>query len=268
MSCDCCCKKILRLCKVPVCGEGLNFGITAQVDGNHRMTFDFLGVEFTINKTFVLDDPIIFPVNDLNENYTFTAKLYDPTGKQILIEKNAVEYDCFEFETVMSYAVNEPEPIEETQFVNIIQDIIVLILLSTIPAAISYFLDFCLGHPMSDKVHMKAIFFPYALFLAYRRLKINRRLMEVNNMFSGLLNTEDKNEFREAKKRMNLTILQMGREYFTWEQAVGMCIFCTNFWIALVAATIIYFTIPLSFINSFFVFLTIPFFSHSILRKL
>lgn len=106
MSCDCCCKKILRLCKASVCGS-IDFGITAQVDGVHKMEFDFLGSTFSRFKQFAVDDKIIFPLDGMNESYTFIVKLYEPDGKQVVIKIDDIEYDCFEFETALSYAMNE-----------------------------------------------------------------------------------------------------------------------------------------------------------------
>lgn len=108
MSCNCCCKNILRLCKVGVCNDAvINLGITAQVVGVHRLVLYFLDTEFTIRKNFAVDEQVTFPTADLNENYVYTARVYEPDGKQVIIRKDAVDYDCIEFETVMSYAVNE-----------------------------------------------------------------------------------------------------------------------------------------------------------------
>lgn len=106
MACDCCCTKILRICKVPVCGTAeVDFGIKAQALGTYTMKFMFLGVEFTKEVDFEIDQQIKFPVGDLNESFTFTARIYDPSGNQILIQKAGVNYDCFEFETIPSYVL-------------------------------------------------------------------------------------------------------------------------------------------------------------------
>lgn len=150
---------------------------------------------------------------------------------------------------------------------NIIQDIISLFLISLIPCSFGYLLDYCLGKPGSDEVNTKAIFFKYSLFLAVRRLKINNRKNEIERMFSGMLNTEDKGEFLQAKKQYLTTLFNSGREHFTWEQAFGMCIFCSNVWICLLTCLVVTIFIPLQ-INPFIVFITIPAFSHLILRKL
>lgn len=114
MSCECCCKNVLRLCRVSVCGDALiKFGTTAQLAGVHKMTLNFLGVEFSVSKTFTVGQAIEFPATSLNESHTYTAKLFDPNGAQIVIQKGAVEYDCFEFETVLAYTV-EPVTSDES----------------------------------------------------------------------------------------------------------------------------------------------------------
>lgn len=103
MSCNCCCSKILKLCKVNAC-DSIDFGITAQAEGVHKLVLDFLGSLTTLTETFGNGDEIIFPVTDLNENMIFTARLYQPDGKQIIISKDGVEYDCFEFKTIINVA--------------------------------------------------------------------------------------------------------------------------------------------------------------------
>lgn len=132
----------------------------------------------------------------------------------------------------------------------VITDIILIFLLSTIPAAFNYFLDYCLGRPMDDKPNPKEIFSGYSLWLAKRRLKIERVVV---------LHVESED---------NKAIMLEAQKYYTWEKAMGMCIYCTGFWCALIAAAIFYFTIPLSFINKSLMFLLVPIFSHSILRRL
>lgn len=106
MPCDCCCKNVLNLCKIPVCGE-VDFGITAQQDGTHQLVVNFLETEITVNKSFSIGDQIVFDVSRLNEDYTFLSQLFAPDGKQILIRKDNVDYDCISFQTVMAYSITE-----------------------------------------------------------------------------------------------------------------------------------------------------------------
>lgn len=104
MSCDCCCIKTLRLCKVQSCDD-IDFGITAQISGVHKLVLEFLGRQISITKTFEPDDEITFPASSLNENFTYLAKLYDPSGKQIVISKDDIDYDCIEFKTIANATI-------------------------------------------------------------------------------------------------------------------------------------------------------------------
>lgn len=146
-------------------------------------------------------------------------------------------------------------------------DILTVLALSSIPAAFNYFLDYCLGHPMSDKVSTKAIFFRYSLFLAKRALPI-KKYKEIVTSLVPLLNHDDPDTRRQGKQQLDLSVMTAGRDYFFHEQALGMCPFCTNFWCSMMCAAVLYFTIPLATINPIFFFLLTPIFSHSILRKL
>lgn len=105
---SCCCDKILFFCKQKSCGE-IDFDVKAQLEGVHKLVTTFIGVEITIEKSFLPDDKIIFPLDQLNENYTYTCQLFDPEGNKILIRKDDVDYDCFVFETVISYDVTIEE---------------------------------------------------------------------------------------------------------------------------------------------------------------
>jgi hypothetical protein len=44
---------------------------------------------------------MIFPIDELNENYEYTVELFDPNGDRIIIQKDEVNYDCFRFKTVI-----------------------------------------------------------------------------------------------------------------------------------------------------------------------
>ena len=105
-NCGCCCTRILNLCDQDVCGNGIDFNITAQSDGEHTLHLTFLGViSFKIKKTFTTRDEIIFPVDQLSEDYQYTTELFDPNGDKILIAKNGIDYDCFRFKTVINKTI-------------------------------------------------------------------------------------------------------------------------------------------------------------------
>lgn len=150
----------------------------------------------------------------------------------------------------------------------IINDLLLCLLLSTIPAAFSYFLDYCLGHPMSDdKISTKAIFFRYSLWLAKKAIE-QKKEREIVAGMAPLLNSDDPAVRKQGQDQLKTLFMIAGRENFTYQQALGMCPYCTNFWICMIAAVIFYFTVPLAFINPFFFFLLIPIHSHIFLRKL
>lgn len=151
--------------------------------------------------------------------------------------------------------------------IQLIIDMVTVFLLSFIPATFNYFLDYCVGHPMSDQVSTKAIFFRYSFWLANKALPLKKR-KEIVAALSPLLNSDDIETRKQGVEQLKLSIMAAGRQYFFYEQAIGMCPFCTNFWVSQITALILYFTTPLLFIHPIFFFLLIPIYSHSILRKL
>ena len=55
-----------------------------------------------------------------------------------------------------------------------LNELILCLVLAVVPASFSYFIDYCLGHPMSDKINTKAILFRYSLWLAKRRVSLKK----------------------------------------------------------------------------------------------
>lgn len=107
---SCCCTNILQLCRVSVCGtDNIVTGVNAPAGGNFKLVLDYLGVDVTINKTFVEDDPLNFPSAGLNEDYKYTGKIIGPDGEQVELEIDDVTYDCIAFQTGLSYNVTEEE---------------------------------------------------------------------------------------------------------------------------------------------------------------
>lgn len=149
-----------------------------------------------------------------------------------------------------------------------ILDLLTCFFLSAIPAAFNYFLDYCLGHPMSDdKVSIKAILFRYSYWLAKRAMPMKKYQGLVAH-YAKLLNNEDPEVRMQGREQLKTAVMYEGRKYFFYEQAIGMCPFCTNFWCSMIAALIFFFTIPLHVFNPIVFFLFTPIFSHTILRKL
>lgn len=146
-------------------------------------------------------------------------------------------------------------------------DIITSILLAAIPACFSYLLDYALGQPMSEKASVKEIFSWYSIALSKNALP-EKKQQEIIAGLSPMLHSDDPDLRRQGKEQLNMSYLLVGKEYFFYQKALGMCPFCTNFWIALIAAIVFIFTIPTLFMNPIFFLLLIPIFSHAILRKL
>jgi uncharacterized iron-regulated membrane protein len=144
-----------------------------------------------------------------------------------------------------------------------------VILLAFAPAALSFFLDYTLGFPGHEegKFGTKAIFFSYTLAMAKRRLPAKKE-DELVKGFSGMLNSDDPGTRLEGKKLLNTSIVLEGQKYFKWELAFGMCQYCTGFWIALISAFFMYWLVPLEWVFPPLLFLLIPIFAHTILRKL
>lgn len=105
----CCCKNVLHLCKVPVCGSSLiDTGIIADATGEHKLVIDFLDAEFTIKANITSGQPIKFPSGGLNENYTFTGQVFKPNGDLIsfTVEGDETVFDCVSFSTGFSHQLN------------------------------------------------------------------------------------------------------------------------------------------------------------------
>jgi hypothetical protein len=103
-NCGCCCTNTLNFCDQNICGD-IDFDIKAQANGEHTLVTHFLGIQIVIKKSFLDTQEIIFPLEGLNESYEYTVELFDPTGAKIIIRKNAIDYDCFKFKTVLSKSI-------------------------------------------------------------------------------------------------------------------------------------------------------------------
>ena len=132
-----------------------------------------------------------------------------------------------------------------------------ILLLSFVCAALSYFLDFALGFPMSDKPNTHAILFKWTLFLAQRRMK-----------------TADKEAY-EIIKEYPLDVVLQARRFMTWEYAMGYCAICTNVWTTLYLYMIALIFAPLPYYDYIggatvlilFKIISTVLLSHVILRK-
>lgn len=156
-------------------------------------------------------------------------------------------------------------------------DVILLALLAAIPASFGYFLYYCMGEPMSDEPKTREIFSSYSLWLAKKRLDTIKASVDKSDisiyrnlyqLFIPRLSSDSPTERNDARTDFNKTLLFEAQKYWNTEKAFGMCPYCSNFWLALIAAIIFFFFIPLPSFSPFTYFIIVPVFSHSILRKL
>lgn len=102
---SCCCSKVLDLCKVDSCNGFVELGVNAIAPGEYTLEVEFARTTFNLKATFAAGEPIKFPANELNESHVFQGKVFDPAGDRLLIEKDAVVYDCISFETAISHTI-------------------------------------------------------------------------------------------------------------------------------------------------------------------
>lgn len=165
-------------------------------------------------------------------------------------------------------------------FTNFALDLSFIIVLSLIPVALSYFLDFILGYPGKEDPgpNTHAIFFGWTLFLAKRRLNSiaaattgsQSMLVELESGFFAMLNSENFTVRRTARHQLKVAIIVKAREMIGWEHAAGFCIYCTNVWISGMYCGIVIFLFKpvLYVIPIIFLPLLTIFFSHLLLRKI
>jgi hypothetical protein len=107
---SCCCTNNYPLCDMPACDD-LGIDLTpfvAAMDGEHELQISYLGSVLILKKTFSTGDAIIFPSHDLNENFEYNAKLYDPNDELMLlsVEGNETLFDCVTFKIKQVYELN------------------------------------------------------------------------------------------------------------------------------------------------------------------
>ena len=122
------------------------------------------------------------------------------------------------------------------------------LVISGLSCTTSLMLDFALGLPSSNENLTHSILWRWTIFLAKKRLlKSNPALYEKYMVFmNGIQNVpllnmpidQDITELRNTKKvrenRYYPMLLKDAREYFTWENMLGICAVCTNFWVSVI----------------------------------
>lgn len=109
MSCCHCCENTLILGCVNACGLIFDTGITADptTEGTWILELTFGNVIQYFSTDVIDGEDVIFTLNNLNESYTYTGVIIDPSGTVIEIEKNGVQYDCIQFTTKIGTQDNE-----------------------------------------------------------------------------------------------------------------------------------------------------------------
>lgn len=145
-----------------------------------------------------------------------------------------------------------------------------ILMLALIPVSFSMLLDFTLGHPGKDEPNVHGIFFGWTFFLAKKKLQkiptsegtvYEQMVIDYQNDTEHTIGVYGRRMLHLAFQK---NILLNAKEFFTFEHALGMCIFCTNVWVSLL------FGIGLcliGFISIYYIPLIIIF-SHLLLRKL
>lgn len=98
---SCCCTKTYRLCDVIVCEDlELRVPIPVPSAGLYTLELDFLGKVVRIPAAQeAAAEEMVFPAGLLNEHYTYTAQVRDPSDYVVPFEVDGVEYDCLSFTT-------------------------------------------------------------------------------------------------------------------------------------------------------------------------
>lgn len=152
-----------------------------------------------------------------------------------------------------------------------IDHILYLLLLIAISVGMSQFLDNCLGYPgkhFANEIDTGAIFFRWTYELSYLRLheiKGETFIRDLRDRVLGELT--DKGDLLIAEKDFKRAVVGEARQYFKIERALGMCVFCTNFWVSITLCLVFGTLNPFqSSIPFYALLLIIPFLSHSILK--
>lgn len=129
-------------------------------------------------------------------------------------------------------------------------------------------LDFGLGYPGHkdpSEINTKGFLFWWSLFLAKKALS-KEELKDLSDRYPEPCDTSLYKEI--YIKQYKTEIFTTGREFFTWQFAIGMCIYCTNFWISIIIAIAVIDLNKLIILPNYCVIFIIPSFAHFILRKI
>lgn len=152
-----------------------------------------------------------------------------------------------------------------------IDHMLYLTLIILVSVSFSKFLELCFGYPgkeFTSDIDAGAIFFGWSYHLAYMRVEIVHGEQWIRDLNARVLaEFTHPADVLTAKRDFKRAIFMEGRQFFTWERAFGMCIYCTNFWVSSIACLFFTSVNPLqSSLPPYFLFFTIPFLSLLILK--
>lgn len=102
MQCDCC-VKTLTICDVSICSNlelDLIAGVPESAVANiYSMVMTFLGRRVTLKQLQVTGEKVTFDISGLNENYEYSAQVFDSANELVKIGED--EYDCIKFKTII-----------------------------------------------------------------------------------------------------------------------------------------------------------------------
>lgn len=104
----CCCAKTFFICDVNVCAGSFSLpGIVAPADGRYIMVLDYLDVKVTLNADLLTGDPLTFESTFLNENFTYSGKVFGPDALPMEFTIGGTVYDCIAFNTKQFFSLSE-----------------------------------------------------------------------------------------------------------------------------------------------------------------
>ena len=106
MSCCNCCENTLILGCINSCDAVLNTDIIATIAGVWILELNFSNVTIYYSFDANMFDTVIFTLENLNENYTYTGQIIDPNGNVVKLFIDGIEYDCIEFSTKVGLSNN------------------------------------------------------------------------------------------------------------------------------------------------------------------
>lgn len=101
----CCCVRTLNLCDAPVCGTlELKQAATAGESGVaniYTLVLDYMETAITLVQAQEEGKNIKFNIGKLNENFQYTAQVFNLGGNPVSIVKDGISYDCIKFKTIL-----------------------------------------------------------------------------------------------------------------------------------------------------------------------